>query len=136
MYDVIIIGAGPGGISAGLYTKRANKNVLVLYYGTSELEKATKIENYYGFELGISGKDLYYNGIKQAQNIGIDVKKEEVLNIEKIENEFIIKTTENEYNSKTVIVATGNKKLRPEIKGIREFEGRGISYCAICDGFL
>ena len=136
MYDVIIIGAGPGGISAGLYVKRANKNVLILYSGTSELEKAQKIENYYGFENGISGKELYYNGIKQAQNIGVDVKKEEVLNIEKINDTFIIKTTDNEYKSRTVIIATGNKKIKPNIKGIEEFEGKGISYCAICDGFF
>ncbi len=136
MYDVIIIGAGPAGVSAGLYAKRANKNVLILYYGTSNLEKATDIDNYYGFEKGISGKELYNNGIKQAENLKIDVRKEEVLNIEKINNDFIIKTTENEYNSKTVIIATGNKKLRPNIKGISEFEGKGISYCAICDGFF
>lgn len=136
MYDVIIIGAGPAGVSAGLYAKRANKNVLILYYGTSNLEKATDIDNYYGFEKGISGKELYNNGIKQAQNLKIDVRKEEVLNIEKINDNFIIKTTENEYNSKTVIIATGNKKLRPNIKGISEFEGKGISYCAICDGFF
>ena len=136
MYDVIIIGAGPGGISAGLYAKRSNKNVLILYSGTSELEKAQKIENYYGFENGISGKELYNNGIKQAINIGLDVKKEEVLNIEKINDSFIIKTTDNEYNSRTVIIATGNKKIKPNIKGIEEFEGKGISYCAICDGFF
>ena len=58
MYDVIIIGAGPAGISASLYTKRANLNVLVLYYGESNLEQATKIDNYYGFENGITGKQL------------------------------------------------------------------------------
>ena len=136
MYDVIIIGSGPAGISAGLYAKRANKKVLILYYGKSNLEKAEKVDNYYGFENGISGKELYYNGIKQAENLKIDVKKEEVLSIEKPNDNFIIKTTENEYNSKTVIIATGNKKLRPNIKGITEFEGKGISYCAICDGFF
>lgn len=136
MYDVVIIGAGPAGISAGIYAKRANKNVLILYYGTSNLEKATIIDNYYGFEEGISGEELYNNGIKQAENLKIDVKKEEVLNIEKTNDDFIIKTTENAYNSKTVIIATGNKKLRPNIKGISEFEGKGISYCAICDGFF
>ena len=136
MYDIIIIGAGPAGISAGIYAKRANKNVLILYYGESNLEKAEKIDNYYGFENGINGKDLYKIGIKQAQNLEIEVKKEEVLNIEKTDNEFIIKTTEKEYNSKTLIIATGNKKLKPNINGIEKFEGKGISYCAICDGFF
>jgi thioredoxin reductase (NADPH) len=78
MYDVIIIGAGPAGISASLYTKRANKNVLVVYYGESNLEKAHKIDNYYGFPEGITGKDLFENGINQAKNLGVNVIEEEV----------------------------------------------------------
>ena len=135
MYDVIIIGAGPAGISAGLYAKRANKTVLILYNGESNLEKAHLIDNYYGFENGISGQDLYKTGIEQAKNLGIEVLKEEVLHIEKIES-FKITTENKEYESKTLILATGNKKLRPNIKGILEFEGKGISYCAICDGFF
>ncbi|MBQ9658351.1 MAG: NAD(P)/FAD-dependent oxidoreductase [Clostridia bacterium] len=136
MYDIIIIGAGPAGISAGLYTKRAGMNVLILYYGESNLEKATKIDNYYGFAEGISGKDLYQEGIKQAENIGIEVKNEEVITIQKTDKNFTIKTVNGEYLSKTAIISTGNKKLRPNIKGITEFEGKGISYCAICDGFF
>lgn len=137
MYDVAIIGAGPAGISAGLYAKRAGLNVLVLYYGESNLEKAVDIENYYGFSNGIDGKTLYNNGIKQAENLGIELKKEEVLKIEKLnEKEFKISTLNMEYESKTVIIATGNKKIRPNIKGIIEFEGKGVSYCAICDGFF
>ena len=135
MYDVIIIGAGPAGISAGLYAKRANKDVLILYYGESNLEKAQLIDNYYGFENGISGKELFEYGIKQAKNLKIDVKKEEVLHIEK-EDIFKVKTGNNEYKGKTVILATGNKKLRPNINGILDFDGKGISYCAICDGFF
>lgn len=136
MYDIVIIGAGPAGISSGIYAKRANKNILILYNGESNLEKAEKIDNYYGFENGISGKDLYEVGIKQAINLGIEVKKEEVLNISKNQDEFVIATVENEYSSKAVIIATGNKKVKPNIKGITEFEGKGISYCAICDGFF
>ena len=136
MYDVIIIGAGPAGISAGIYAKRANLNVLILYHGISNLEKATMIENYYGFENGISGEDLYKAGIKQAQNLGIEVKNEEVLNIEKNDEKFEITTTENKYIGSTSILATGNKKLKPNIKGIEEYDGKGISYCAICDGFF
>ena len=136
MYDVVIIGAGPAGISAGIYAKRANLDVLVLYHGVSNLEKATTIENYYGFERGISGIDLYNTGIKQAINLGIDIEEEEVLNIEKNNKEFEITTTKNKYVAKSAIIATGNKKLRPNIKGIEEFEGKGISYCAICDGFF
>lgn len=135
MVDVLIIGAGPAGISAGLYAKRAGKDVLILYNGESNLEKAHKIENYYGFENGITGSKLYSDGIKQAKNLGIEVKKEEVLHIEKEEN-FLVRTENSEYTSKTLILATGNKKLRPDIDGIVEFEGKGVSYCAICDGFF
>ena len=135
MYDIIIIGAGPAGISAGLYAKRAGANVLILYYGESNLNKAEKIDNYYGFVDGIEGEKLYQNGIEQAKKLGIEVINEEVLNIQKDEK-FVVKTVAKEYVSKTVIISTGNKKLRPNIKGITEFEGKGISYCAICDGFF
>ena len=130
MYDIIIIGAGPAGISASLYAKRANMNVLVIYKGTSNLENATKIENYYGFPDGITGQDLYNSGIMQAKNLGVDFRVSEVTSC------FNVKTPENEYNAKSVIISTGNKKLKPNIKGINEFEGKGISYCAICDGFF
>ncbi len=148
MYDVIIIGAGPAGISASLYAKRTGANVLVLYNGESSLDNAANIDNYYGFPDGISGKELYENGIKQAVNLGIDVNHEEVLSIQKEEDIFTVKTLstsnaedkniteEKIYTSKAVIIATGNKKIKPNIKGIEEFEGKGISYCAICDGFF
>ena len=136
MYDIIIAGAGPAGISAGLYARRANKNVLIIYSGESNLEKAEKIDNYYGFVNGISGKDLYENGIRQAENLGVQVKKEEVLNIEMTLDGFAVKTIDNVYESSVCIIATGNKKLRPNIKGIIELEGKGVSYCAICDGFF
>ena len=136
MYDVTIIGAGPAGISASLYTKRANLNTLVLYNDKSGLEKAEKIENYYGFENGIDGESLYNTGISQAKNLGVEIKKEEVLKIEIAENGFEVTTTNNTYKSRTVIIATGNKKNTPKIKGIKEFEGKGVSYCAICDGFF
>ena len=136
MYDVIVIGAGPAGISASLYIKRANKNVLVIYNGESNLEKAEKIDNYYGFENGITGKELYDAGIRQAKNLGVEVKEEEVLNLELTLDGFSVKTVDNVYEAKTCIIATGNKKLRPNIDGIVEFEGKGVSYCAICDGFF
>ena len=136
MYDILIIGSGPAGVSAGLYAKRAGSDVIILYHGESNLEKATEIENYYGFENGIDGKTLYETGIRQAENIGIKVENKEVLNIENNGTEFIIKTIDGEYKAKTVIIATGNKKIRPDIKGVLDFEGKGISYCAICDGFF
>ena len=136
MYDVAIIGAGPAGVSASLYAKRANLNVLIIYYGESNIEKAAKIDNYYGFTDGISGVDLYKNGIEQAKKLGVEVKNLEVLGIDYIQDAFNIKTESENFETKTVILATGNKKVRPNIKGIEEFEGKGISYCAICDAFF
>ena len=134
MYDVIVIGAGPAGISASIYAKRAGAKVLVLYYGKSEIEKANKIDNYYGFVDGITGENLYNNGIEQAKKLGIEILEKEVTNIE-INDNFIVKA-EEKFEAKSLIIATGNKKLKPNIKGITEFEGKGISYCAICDGFF
>ncbi len=137
MYDVIIIGAGPAGISAGLYTKRANLKVRIMYKDESALEKTELIENYYGFEKGISGKELYKAGIQQAKKLGIEINKEEVIKVQIGENkEFIVQTENETYKTKTVIFATGNKKNTPKIKGIKNFEGKGVSYCAVCDGFF
>lgn len=109
---------------------------MILYYEESAVEKTSKIENYYGFEAGIGGKELYQKGIKQAENIGVEVKKEEVTNIQMMPKGFLVKTEQNLYEAKTVILATGNKKNKPPIQNIEEFEGRGISYCAVCDGFF
>ena len=136
MYDVIILGAGSAGISASLYTKRANLKTLILYNDKSGLEKASLIENYYGFKNGITGEELYNTGIEQAKNIGVEVLKEEVVKIENNIEHFNVVTTKNEYQAKNLILATGNKKNRPKIKGIEKFEGKGVSYCAICDGFF
>lgn len=136
MYDVIIVGAGPAGISASLYTVRRNLKTLILFKEKSALEKATKIENYYGFENGINGEDLYKIGIRQAQNIGAEIIKDEVTNIIEKQKIFKVQTLNNEFESKSVILATGNKKSKPNIKNIDKYEGKGISYCAICDGFF
>lgn len=137
MKDLIIIGAGPAGISASLYAKRANFDVLVFYHGGGNLLKAHKIENYYGFPNGISGKDLYQNGIEQAKNLGVEVQDAEITHIELNDDlTFSVSANNQKFISKALIIASGNKKLRPQIKGIEEFEGKGISYCAICDAFF
>ena len=136
MYDVTIIGAGPSGISASLYVKRANLNVLVLYNGKSNLEDALKIENYYGFVDGISGHNLYYNGIEQAKKLGVEVRKEEVVVIESLGETYNVKTEKESFETKSLIIATGNRKIKPNIEGLLEFEGKGVSYCAICDAFF
>ena len=136
MYDIIIIGAGPAGISAALYAKRANTNVLLLYHGQTSLEKAERIDNYYGFPGGITGKELYENGIKQAKDLGIELKEIEVIQIENLEDSFNVKTEKESFEAKSIILSTGNKKLESDIPGIKEFEGKGVSYCAICDAFF
>lgn len=136
MYDVIILGAGPAGVTAGLYAHRFNRKTLIIYNQIANIEKAEKIENYYGFKNGISGNKLYNDGIAQAKNIGIKVKTEEILQIDKVNNIIEIVTDKNRYATKTLIIAIGNKKRIPNIKGIQELEGRGISYCAKCDGFF
>lgn len=102
----------------------------------SSLEKANKIENYYGFENGIDGKELYKKGIKQATLQGIELKDEEVINIQIKENIFIIKTNNHEYTSKAVVFATGNYRNKPKNINLEKYEGKGVSYCAICDGFF
>lgn len=135
MYDSIIIGNGPAGITASIYIKRAGLNPLVIGKGFGALEKAEKIENYYGFEEPISGKDLAQKGIIQARRLGIEVKEDEVTLIE-YDGEFVIKTVNNTYKAKTVILATGVNRQTPKIKGIEEYEGKGVSYCAICDAFF
>lgn len=140
MYDAIIIGGGPAGITAGLYIKRANFKVLVISKQEGALIKAQKIENYYGFSNGIDGKTLLENGINQAKNLGIEVIEKEVVGIKYSENNTFEVIVANEgknekYIAKTVVIATGaNRKVLP-IKGLKEFEGRGISYCAVCDAF-
>ena len=145
MYDVIIVGAGPAGISASLYTIRGNLKTLLIYKEKSALEKTPKIENYYGFKNGINGEELYKTGIEQAKNLGVEVLEEEVTNIqldfidsdkEQSRQIFKVETLNNEFQTKTVILATGNKKNKPNIEKIDEYEGKGVSYCAVCDGFF
>lgn len=135
MYDVIVIGSGPAGITAAIYAKRRKLSILVISKGNGALQKTEKIDNYYGFENGISGEELYENGIKQAKNLGIDFIEDEVINIKYI-NQFTVETVNSKYEAKAVILATGVSRNVPNIKGIKEFEGKGVSYCAICDSFF
>ncbi len=135
IYDTIIIGKGPAGISASLYIKRANLNPLVIGKDGGTLEKNYKIDNYYGFEDGIYGEDLILKGIKQAENLGIDIETDEVINV-KFEDNFIVYTRNNKFEAKTLILATGSSRKKSNIKGIKELEGKGISYCATCDAFF
>lgn len=135
IYDVIIIGSGPAGISASLYTARANLKTLIISKGIGTLEKVKSIENYYGLEKALTGQELQEIGIKQAKNLGVDFVKDEVVKIE-CEDKFKVETINNEYKAKAVIIATGSSRKTPKINGIKEFEGRGVSYCATCDAFF
>ncbi len=138
MYDSIIIGSGPAGITASLYMARAGLKVLIISKNESTLDKAEHIENYYGFENGISGKDLNKIGIKQAKNLGVEFLMKEVTSIKYSENGYEVvlanQGIDEKYLAKTIVLATGTNRNRPRIKGLKEFEGKGISYCAICDG--
>lgn len=135
MVDVLIIGGGPAGISAALYAKRAGADVLVVY-NKETLEKDHKIDNYYGFENGTTLNTLYQNGLKQARNLGIKLELDEVTGIEYNGKTFKVNLTKKSVDSKSVIISTGQKRNKPNIKGINEFEGKGVSYCAICDSFF
>jgi thioredoxin reductase (NADPH) len=135
MYDTIVIGKGPSGISCALYLKRAGFNVLVIGKDGGSLAMADYIENYYGFSKPVKAARLFKDGIKQAQNLGVEVVTDEVTDIE-YGGEITVKTLSAEYKAKTLLFATGKKKKTAPVKGLKEFEGRGVSYCAVCDGFF
>ncbi len=135
MYDVIIIGKGPAGISAALYTARANLKTLIIGTNQSVLLKTDKIENYYGFENPISGKYLLEQGENQIKRIGAQIIEDEVIGVEK-EECFTVITTNEKYHAKSVLMATGQPTKQIKIENLNKFEGIGISYCTTCDGFF
>ncbi len=135
MHDIIIIGKGPAGISAALYGCRANLSVIVIGKDNGSLAKAGNIENYYGFDTPISGTALVAKGLQQAKMVGALVVEDEILDIE-WNGQFKIKTKNEEYLGRSLIVATGASRRKVDIKGLENFEGKGISYCAVCDGFF
>lgn len=135
IYDAIIIGNGPAGISAALYTIRANMNTMVVSIGDSDLKKAEKIENYYGFSEPISGEKLLQEGEIQLKKLGGIICEEEVIGIEK-DSIFHVKTVNETYSASTVLIATGQKPVSIKIRDLKKFEGKGISYCTTCDGFF
>ncbi|HTO35291.1 MAG TPA: FAD-dependent oxidoreductase [Flavobacterium sp.] len=142
-FDVIIIGKGPAGISAGLYLKRSRCEVLIIGKDFGALDKAEKIENYYGLENPISGKELSETGIKQAEQLGIDIFTCEVTSVEATFEEpyrFKISATQGEkkqeFLSKSLLIATGKQRKTLRIPGFDDFNGKGISFCATCDGFF
>lgn len=133
MAELMIIGAGPAGVSAALYAKRANIETEVISLKKSSLLKAEKIANYYGVNL--AGAELFQKGLTQLETLRIPLHTEEVLNLE-WDGKFRIQTNRNNYDAKAVILATGAYRNLPSIKNARLYEGKGLSYCAICDGFF
>ena len=135
MEKLIIAGAGPAGVSAALYAVRSGITPLVLHKGAGALEKAAKIENYYGLPKPISGRELYENGIAQLSSLEVPVLQEELLAVE-YDGDYTVHTTANTYHTRSLILATGTKRNTLSLKELKKYEGSGISYCAICDGFF
>lgn len=137
MYDAIIIGMGPAGMSAGIYTSRAGLKTLMLdeYAPGGLLNKISIVENYLGFK-SISGQDLALKMFEHVRNEEIEYKIEKVLNITNNENYKIVTTTKREYKTKGVIIAIGRKPKKSGIANEEKYFQKGISYCAICDAAL
>lgn len=137
-YDLVIIGGGPAGMAAGIYaTRQKLKTILITKnFGGQLGRKTVAIENYLGFEK-ISGIELIKKMEKQLRKQKIDIEIDEVISVKKIgENFLTITKSKNNFKSKTVIVASGADPRPLEIKREKEFIGRGISYCPLCDGLL
>jgi len=137
MKKVIIIGHGPAGISAAIYLKRAGIDPLVIGKDHGALEGYDDlVENFYGQEKPLEGVTLIQNGIKQARGLGIEVVSDAVISLETHEKGFTVKTANHVYESKTVLLATGKKRETLNRPGFNKYRGKGISMCAVCDGFF
>ena len=135
MYDCIIIGGGIAGITAGIYLKNANKKVLIIEKSAMGgiLNKISKIENYPGFK-SVSGPDLAYELYQQAKYNNIEIMLDTVLAVSNQENYNIVKLKEKELKSKFIILATGKEARKLNLENEDKLIGKGISYCALCDG--
>lgn len=134
MKEIIIVGSGPAGISASLYTARAGIKTTIISKGYGGLEKAELIENYYGIGEPVSGKELHDRGMESAKTLGVEFITDEVVGLSYFDR-YIVSGTRGEYSADAVILATGSERRAPKISGLSEFESRGVSFCAICDAF-
>ncbi len=132
MYDIIIVGAGPAGLTSAIYAARANKKVLVLEAKVpgGQIVNASKIENYPGIE-NISCCDFAMNLYNQLINLGVEIKFETVLSITKDKEVY---TNNSKYSAKAIILASGRSNRKLKIENEDKLIGRGVSYCATCDG--
>ena len=135
-HDVVIIGAGPAGLAAAIYTGRARLNTLVLEKGVpgGQILQTDWIENYPGFADGISSLDLIQAFRDQAQKFGARIETEEVTSIVEQDQTWLLKGTRKDYPTRAVIIATGAGYRKLGVEGEERLTGRGVSYCATCDG--
>ena len=135
-YDVIIIGGGPAGLSAGIYTSRARLRSLLIEKGAigGQIINAEKVENYPGFAEGISGIDLTTAMHQQATKFGLETLADEVSSIEVKGKEKLVKTTQGDFIAGAVIIAGGSERQKLGVPGEAKYTGKGVSYCATCDG--
>ena len=134
MYDIIVVGGGPAGLTAALYARRANKNVLIIEKATfgGQITYSPKVENIPGF-ISLTGNEFAEKLVEQVLEQGADVEMAEVLSITDGEVKKVI-TDSGEYEAKTVIIATGAKHRMLGLPNEEKFVGEGISFCAVCDG--
>jgi thioredoxin reductase (NADPH) len=135
-FDVIIIGSGPAGYTAGIYTARAKRETLIIsgVLPGGQLMLTTEVENYPGFENGIFGPELMSLMRKQTERMGAAIVDDEVVNVDFKHRPFKVLTPSEEYESDAVIICTGASPRKIGAKGEQEFGGKGVSYCATCDG--
>ncbi|MFA5561370.1 MAG: FAD-dependent oxidoreductase [Eubacteriales bacterium] len=135
MYDVIVIGAGPAGLTAAIYAARAEKKVLLLEKETfgGQITASPQIENYPGFQT-ISGNQLAEQMVEQVLALGVDVEPEEVLGIREEGRIKYVRTEQGEHATRSVVIATGAKHRQLGLPGEDRLIGEGVSYCAVCDG--
>ena len=135
MYDIIIIGAGPAGLTAAIYARRAEKRVLVIEKDTfgGQITHSPRVENYPGF-LDVSGNELADRLLEQVMAQGGEIELDQVTAIEGEAGNYTVKGLTKDYHSKTVIIATGSHHRQLGLDGEQRLTGAGISYCAVCDG--
>ena len=132
----LIIGAGPAGLSAAIYTARAGMDTVVAGC-EPKIAGDYDIDNYFGFPETISGRELIARGVRQAERFGVRLACERVLAVHVGEDgAFHVVTDKNEYEAKAVVIAAGVARVRPGIANIADYEGKGVSYCVSCDGFF
>ena len=135
MFDIIIIGGGPAGLTASIYAKRSGKSVLVLEKESfgGQIATSPRVENYPTIK-SISGTELVDRILDQAMELGVEVDIDEVVHIEKNNDIFELTGEYNSYQAKAVIIATGCSHRTMDVEGLEDYVGRGVSYCAVCDG--